>query len=328
MISCLKLLKQITRVAILPQLVSSSHHWTHPVNIAALSTDSTTPRILSTSTTILSSLTTSDKIFPDPSASLPHTGRARPPTASTMSSSTNTWGMKNLNMFWIGSAILCIWFLFIHSPPFIVERKVLTDPPFASHLAGAYTIYLSCLVNTLFTPSTRPGSIFHVWLGRVGMVAGVLSFIMGFYCAWLRPVVPPLGFAIGITIGGVAQLVSQFAGYRAIRQYQKFSKQLDELKEAGSISTPEKKEQRAELEKKKEKSLRVHIFNMVALFTVACGSPALIRITGMILPDELSVLGVVGSVVFLNLLAQPFGRSYLRKPSTTNRAPNSEFKRE
>jgi hypothetical protein len=156
------------------------------------------------------------------------------------------------------------------------------------------------------------------------MVAGIFSFAMGFCCAWLRPVVPPLGFSIGITVGGLAQLMSQLAGYRAIRRYQQFGKQLDELKESGPVSTPEKTAQRSELEQKREASLRTHIFNMVALFSVACGSPALLRVIGMILPEEWGVLGIVGTVVLLNLLVKPFGNTYLREKL----ANKSELKEE
>jgi hypothetical protein len=220
--------------------------------------------------------------------------------------------MKNMTLYWVGAAALCIWFLFVHSPPFIIKRKVYQDFPLATHMGGAYTIYLACLVNSLFTPSTLPnGRKVHTTIGKIGMISGLVSFALGFYCAWLRPVTPPLSFSIGITVGGVAQVISQIVGWKAIRNYQRYSTESQELLEAGDHA--QNANRLAELERKKRASLTMHVYNMVALYTVACGAPALLRITGMILPEGMGVPGLVGSVVFLNLLVKPFGDMYLHK---------------
>lgn len=301
-------------LAQLPLPASSSNSWNQPARSVTLSTSSAASRMASASALLLS--TSSDP--PLERYGLSQTGGAAPNAAAA------SWGAKNLSLYWAGSAVLCVWFLFVHSPPFLVERRVLTtDAPLATHLAGAYTIYLSCLVNSLFTPSTRPGSVLHVWLGRVGMVSGLLSFVMGFYCAWLRPVVPPLGFSVGITVGGVAQIVAQVAGYRAIRRYGRYSRELEAMSESGP-ATPEKDAQRSDLQMKRDASLRTHIYNMVALFAVACGAPALLRVTRMILPEDMGVPGLVGSIVSLNLLVKPFGDTYLRNNADNTKVTKSQ----
>jgi hypothetical protein len=220
--------------------------------------------------------------------------------------------LENLTAFWIGASALCVWFLFFHAPPFILERKVYRDIPLAAHLGSAYTIYLACLVNSLFTPSTlKYGKELHTIIGKIGMVSGFVSFTLGFYCSWLRPVTPPLSFSIGITIGGIAQIVSQIVGWRAIQNFQRISNEEQKLWNDGNAQRDPQK--LADLEGKKRASLMTHVYNMVALYTVACGAPALLRATGMVFPGRMGVSGLLVSVVFLNLLVKPFGDTYLHK---------------
>jgi peptidoglycan biosynthesis protein MviN/MurJ (putative lipid II flippase) len=54
------------------------------------------------------------------------------------------------------------------------------------------------------------------------MVSGLVSFGLGAYCAWwpYRETRPPIGFAIGITFGGIAQVIAQRSGYNAIMAIQ------------------------------------------------------------------------------------------------------------
>ncbi|KAG7344345.1 hypothetical protein IV203_022353 [Nitzschia inconspicua] len=236
---------------------------------------------------------------------------------SIVASTTRHLYLKNVTFFWVGATALCIWFLFVHAPPFIVKRKIYKDVPLAAHLGGAYAIYLACLFNSLFTPSTlKYGKEVHTAIGRIGMVSGLVSFALGFYCAWLRPVTPPLSFSIGITVGGVAQIVSQLVGWKAIWNYQRLSLEERELLSQGY--NEQNSDKLAELRVEKRKSLSTHIYNMIALYTIACGAPALIRIAGMVLPEEMSVPGLVGSVIFLNLIAKPFGGSYVRNIKKTD----------
>ena len=94
--------------------------------------------------------------------------------------------LKNINIYWLGATILAIWFLFIHSPPILIERKVLHDLPFLTHLIGAYSLYLACIFNTLFTPSTLNGKsrYLHVYMGRLSLIAGMIGFMYGLFCSW------------------------------------------------------------------------------------------------------------------------------------------------
>ena len=130
---------------------------------------------------------------------------------------------KNFNIYWLTTTMLAVWFLFVHSPPLLKSRNVSlsTDAPFVYHLIGSYSIYITCIINTLITPSIAKFA--HVYIGRIGMILGVLGFIFGLYLSWYphRPNGrPPLEFSIGITIGGIAQILLQFHGYKCIKQYQ------------------------------------------------------------------------------------------------------------
>ena len=221
---------------------------------------------------------------------------------------------KNLTIYWIISTSLAIWFLFIHSPPLLVKRKVIHDVPFAVHLTGAYTIYIACIANTLFTPSTLLGKAkpFHVWIGRLGLLFGYISFAAGAYCAWWPgrgDKLPDLGFAIGITVGGIAQVCAQTAGYRAIQKFKELKVQILELQRFD-----DKKMKTAEIDdlcKRRDDALRIHIFNMVSLFVAACGIPAGIRFASVLGLGD-SFMGLIAPVVLLNLMVNPFATSYFK----------------
>lgn len=197
---------------------------------------------------------------------------------------------KNIRVYWIGATVLACWFLFVHAPPFLVRRQVWKDFPLLTHLVCAYSIYLACILNTVFTPTVVPAAV-HTWIGRAGMVAGIVSFVLGFYCTWLRPEhKPDLGFAVGITAGGMGQLYAQYAGYRAIRRYKRQDLDPDE----------------------RRKALREHVFNMVTLFVAACGIPAGIRFAESMLPPALETLGLILIIIGFSKVADPFGESYFR----------------
>ena len=221
---------------------------------------------------------------------------------------------KNLTIYWALASSIAIWFLFIHAPEFVIRRKVYADFPLGTHLIGAYSIYLACIFNTLFTPSTLNGEArpWHIWIGRVGMVSGLLSFGFGLFCAWwpYRPIRPPLGFSIGITIGGIAQIATQRAGYRAIQRFYVLKAKLTELEEAKAAS-----EEIEELKKQKESALRAHVYNMVTLFVAACGIPAGLRIAE-VLPNSMGAVREIGVIAFLLFMCRPFGDSYFK--STKN----------
>lgn len=217
---------------------------------------------------------------------------------------------KNLNIYWVVASSVAIWFLFIHAPPFIIRRKFYQDIPMATHLAGAYTIYLACMFNTMFTPSTLHGKArpWHIWIGRVGMVSGVVSFVIGLYCAWwpYREMAPPLGFSIGITVGGVMQVLTQKNGYLAIKRFGLLKREVEEMVRLNQRGEPLEK-----LKQEKEAALRSHIYNMVCLFVVACGIPAGLRIADM-LPQMLGPLRMIAVIVLTQVAVKPYGDTFIK----------------
>lgn len=243
---------------------------------------------------------------------------------------------KNLSAPWALSATLAVWFLFVHSPPLLHERFgsvpafFVEDPPFAVHLLGAYAVYLACVHNTLLTPSCLDGRAgpYHVYVGRIGMVAGLVGFALGAYCAWSPHRGTDRGFAIGITIGGAMQVLAQVGGYASIRRYQILKREAGEL----TASIPDKvgeetyygsmNEKQArpsftrldQLTSEMNRALRMHVKCMVGLFAVACGVPALLRIVGDIaFLDALGSGAIWISAGVLNCLAIPFERVYTKR---------------
>ena len=180
-----------------------------------------------------------------------------------------------LNIYWILGTCLCVWFLWIYSPSLLFAMDYI-PPLLYVHLFGVYSIYMACVHNTLLTPSTLGGAArpFHIWVGRYGLILGVFGFVTGFYLTWLTPdVTNPLGFSIGITSGGIAQMVSEFLGYKAIRKYK-------EIKSTLEASPHMDEAERFQLEDEQDKCLILHIDAMIGLFFLACGIPAMIRLVG------------------------------------------------
>ena len=252
----------------------------------------------------------------------------------------------NISGYWTFATCLCLWFLVVHSPPLIIERRMYQNIPLATHLAGyvrsgrevvatslrrwqmnlrhvvevshhadflrAYTVYLACMINSLMTPSTKYGKSWHSTVGRVGMVSGFASFGLGFYCTWLSGADVDPGFQIGITIGGISQVVCQAFGWRAIRRYKLKCSQIDDLGKGDTTGQDEAfDELRAKLQGEKEAALTNHVKGMIALYAVACGTPAMIRLVDIVLPNA-GVLGLVGALVGLNMVVEPFANTYLQ----------------
>jgi hypothetical protein len=214
---------------------------------------------------------------------------------------------KNVNLYWIGASGLAIWFLFIHSPPILRARHALMDPAFVWHLLGAYSIYLACIHNTLVTPSVARSQ--HVWVGRIGMILGVVGFGFGLYIAWWPwRDLPPRGFYIGITIGGIAQIVLQIRGYASIRRFKALR---ERLSEAPSTESDTLMVDREELEADKAKALITHIESMISLFVIACGTPAAMRIAGKFGAGGAPVIVLL--VVVFSLVAKGYSKVFLSR---------------
>lgn len=144
------------------------------------------------------------------------------------------------------------------------------------------------------------------------MVFGVFGFLAGLYICWWpwREVLPPVGFSIGISIGGIAQMILQTLGYKDIKRFQRIQSEIERLTSPSSSSPPaqdvpnnqsnllpndgsENTEELIEqLKEEKVKALNGHISNMISLFVVACGVPAAMRIA-----DFLAIDGTVALIV-------------------------------
>jgi hypothetical protein len=182
--------------------------------------------------------------------------------------------LPNLNLYWLTGTGLAFWLLAVHTPPFLRARPDLyRSVLFLFHLVGAGGVYLACIHNTLITPSMWKGvaRTHHVWVGRIGLVLGFIGFIAGFVLTWFRRN-PNLGFAIPISIGGCLQMISQYQGYWSIQEYIDLKAQIVMLPPSAD---PQLK---AGLTRRKSEALRRHVFNMISLFFLGCGIPAIIRL--------------------------------------------------
>lgn len=251
---------------------------------------------------------------------------------------------KNLSVYWVFFSSLALWFLFLHAPPILRGRYghafiLFDDPAFAIHLFGAYTIYLVCVHNTILTPSSLNGDAkkYHIYVGRFGMIAGLIGFIFGTYCAWspYRPYPVDQGFAIGITIGGAMQVMTQVMGYMSIRKYQRLRKEVDDLMmmstadgdgiyygsmddggngNVGGTGQHTQLELLEQLTKKKDEALKGHVGMMIGLFAVACGIPAALRILDSIaILESNATLSIVATIMVLNALTFPFRNFYFKR---------------
>jgi hypothetical protein len=229
---------------------------------------------------------------------------------------------KNINLPWFAATGLAVWFLFIHTPSFWINRKLITrDVILAIHIIAASTIYLSCAHNCMFTPSFtnifgKSSKFMHIWVGRVGMVAGIISFSLGAFLAWSRLGVDTVGgttlaFAIPITIGGIAQLNAQYNGYLAIRQYKSLEKEIAiKIQQTEDISISKEQkiyliDETNNMRLSQRKALRKHIGNMISLFVSACGIPAGIRLAELVTGGSdgvVTIFAIMTIIVALSLI--------------------------
>jgi hypothetical protein len=209
--------------------------------------------------------------------------------------------VKTINLQWIVSTLLVVWFLFVHSPPVLLERGVsalLRRPAFLLHLAGSYAVYLACIHNTARDPFRHRAS--HAWVGRIGLAAGAVGFAFGVAAIVARWEELDKGFALGITFGGLMQVRLQYRGYMAIREYRRIKDELQsnatridalstnatmsadqdngatspQTATATQASSPASK---LTLRERQQEHLRTHVSCMIGLFVNACGTPAAMR---------------------------------------------------
>jgi hypothetical protein len=141
------------------------------------------------------------------------------------------------------------------------------------------------------------------------MVSGLISFVFGAYCAWwpYRTNRPPLGFSIGITIGGILQIVAQYIGYTSIRTYQALKGQVNEMEKCNQHG-----EALDNLKEQKDTALRNHVNGMVSLFLAACGIPAGMRLVDSYVPENMQTLPLIFVISLLVTLPRPFADTYFR----------------
>eukprot|EP00525_Craspedostauros_australis_P014044 CAMPEP_0198114198 /NCGR_PEP_ID=MMETSP1442-20131203/5651_1 /TAXON_ID= /ORGANISM="Craspedostauros australis, Strain CCMP3328" /LENGTH=243 /DNA_ID=CAMNT_0043771457 /DNA_START=328 /DNA_END=1059 /DNA_ORIENTATION=- len=203
--------------------------------------------------------------------------------------------------YWTVGTALAVWFLGIHAPPYI--RKHEADSLFYIHLVGAYGLYLACIHNSMITPSLQRH--LHVWMGRMGMVMGIVGFVFGAILALGRFIYIDPTFAIAITSGGIFQLMAQFFGYRSIRRYQQIKARLED----GSVTEDDDKEA---LKAEQHTCLQFHIGNMAGLFFSACGIPAMIRLSSVPTGEDSIVLILIG-IGILNFLGLAMAATFRKK---------------
>ena len=145
-------------------------------------------------------------------------------------------------------------------------------------------------------------------MGRVGLLLGTIGFCLGVLLAWFpqgHPINYP--FAIPITIGGCMQILAQYNGYKAIREFQSIKQQLEASTGSKSLSLSE----RNKLEDAKTAALRRHVGNMISLFIMACGIPAIIRLCG----DGQQVLLLIMAIGGMNYYANRYMTHYFHSTS-------------
>lgn len=224
---------------------------------------------------------------------------------------------KNANIYWISATSLAAWFLFRHTPNFWKHRSTLLkrDTLLAIHIVEAGCVYLACAHNCLLTPSLHQVTkLLHRWIGRFGLVSGLVSFSLGAFLAWSRLGIvgagsTTLGFAVPITIGGILQLQCEYKGFRAIRTYKALQDEIEKIQEDGRSKDQHRIET---LVADQKKALRTHIGYMISLFVCACGIPAGIRLAEFLARGDEGVVGTVALLSVIGLL-QYLSGLYIRK---------------
>lgn len=84
------------------------------------------------------------------------------------------------------------------------------------------------------------------------------------------------------------------------------------MKKLKKATSQDNDETLAEMEELKQSALKDHVYNMTGLYTSACGSPAMIRLVGIIHPDA-STFVLAGSVIGLSMIAKLFGDTYFQQ---------------
>eukprot|EP00816_Leptocylindrus_hargravesii_P008072 CAMPEP_0196801500 /NCGR_PEP_ID=MMETSP1362-20130617/1262_1 /TAXON_ID=163516 /ORGANISM="Leptocylindrus danicus, Strain CCMP1856" /LENGTH=219 /DNA_ID=CAMNT_0042172499 /DNA_START=285 /DNA_END=944 /DNA_ORIENTATION=+ len=144
----------------------------------------------------------------------------------------------------------------------------------------------------------------HVWMGRCAMIAGYMSFALGVYLAWGQHETPPLGFSVGITAGGIAQMYCQITGHYAICEYRRLKQLVHSLEhqEDDGQRQPSSLVELEDATDKMQNALHRHIYSMLAIFLLACGIPAGMRLSGDLSRGNGIANSILAMLVFASLV--------------------------
>ena len=172
----------------------------------------------------------------------------------------------------------------------------------------------------MLTPSALNGAAkpFHIWMGSVGLILGVVGFVTGFILVWfVYDYSANWGFSIGITYGGFAQMQLEFMGWRSIKKFQMIKAQIS----AGDYRNKDELEL---LKDEQDAQLKTHIQCMIRLFVLACGIPALLRICDIVGYGYLPIfLIIVYSLTYF--MTRPFVKRIEDKRTSERNHANSEY---
>jgi hypothetical protein len=143
--------------------------------------------------------------------------------AVTSAKTTPLW-KGHLNIWFFLITVLLLWFFFARGFPLYGQIHTIRPPmgfSFGLHLTTCIIVSFACIWNIFHQPSDGPlYRKIHVWLGRVGLIAGFISVFFGYLTVWWERYNPnTTGFNIGISIGGALQVIFQVVGYLAIKKW-------------------------------------------------------------------------------------------------------------
>jgi hypothetical protein len=72
---------------------------------------------------------------------------------------------------------------------------------------------------------------YHIWIGRAGLLEGIVSLCMGYGSSWSKhcDIERELGFEICVRIGRVFQFLSQVLGFYFVKKSQLYRQEILEL---------------------------------------------------------------------------------------------------
>mmetsp|Transcript_666 Transcript_666/g.2230 ORF Transcript_666/g.2230 Transcript_666/m.2230 type:complete len:223 (-) Transcript_666:365-1033(-) len=114
---------------------------------------------------------------------------------------------NSVNLYWIFGVVITFWFTVVRGLPYLASRPVLD----IGRLHVQCSMVLAWLMawNLVFLPRHGPlHRRIHIIVGRAVVVLSYVSALGGFYATWVINGPSIDSFKVGISIGGVMQLLS------------------------------------------------------------------------------------------------------------------------